>query len=323
MAKYLVTGGAGFIGSNIVERLVMAGHDVRVVDNLSTGHFDNIKEFINEIEFICGDLVDYKVAQRSVEGVDYILHQAAIPSVQLSVSDPIASNQSMVTATVNLLKAAAESGTVRRVVQAASSAAYGDHPALPKSEDLKPHPRSPYAVAKLAQEYYGKVFCDIHGLEVLSLRYFNVFGPRQDPNSYYSAVIPKFITRMMQGMNPIIYGDGQTSRDFVYVDNVVTANILAATCKWPGKSITINIGCGKRYSLNELVMKLNEILKTNLQPQYEAERSGDIKHSVADISRAKNVLGYQVGIDFYSGLLKLVNWYKKTRKPQSYKIESA
>lgn len=323
MFKYLVTGGAGFIGSNIVERLVKLRYSVRIVDNLSTGKFENIQEFLGKVEFICGDLSDYSIARRAVEGVDYVLHQAAIPSVPLSVKDPIASNDSMVTATVNLLKACVESGTVKRVVQAASSAAYGDNPILPKQEEMGPYPLSPYAVAKLTQEYYGKAFYNIYGLEVISLRYFNVFGPKQDPNSYYSAVIPKFISLMIRGERPTIFGDGLTSRDFIYIDNVIDANLLACTCPWPDNAQVINIGCGESYTLNELIEILNSILSTNILPKYEKERVGDIKHSVADISRAGEILGYNVKVDFYKGLEKLINWYKENYLADSYKIVSA
>ncbi len=310
MKKYLVTGGAGFIGSSLVEYLLASGQSVRVLDNLSTGKFENIAPFCPDIEFICGDLSDYRVALKSVAGVDYVLHQAAIPSVQRSVEDPVASNQSIVTATVCLLRACAEVGTVRRVVQAASSSAYGDTPVLPKHEDMTPNPKSPYAVAKLSQEYYGRAFYNVTGLETLSLRYFNIFGPRQDPNSIYSAVIPKFIQRMMRGEAPTIYGDGETSRDFTYIDNVVRANILACNCPWPGAAETINIGCGSRITLNQLVGVLNRILGTELEPNYGESRAGDVKHSLADISKARRILGYEPEVSAEQGLTRLVDWYR-------------
>lgn len=310
MSKYLVTGGAGFIGSSIAEKLLEAGEQVRVVDNLSTGKFENIKGFIDRIEFICGDLADYKVAEKAVDGVEYIIHQAALPSVPLSVKDPIAVNKSIVTTSVNLLKAAVDCKTVKRVVQAASAAAYGDSPELPKREDMNPDPLSPYAVAKLTQEYYGKAFYNVYGLEVISLRYFNVFGPKQDPRSFYAGVIPIFLSHMLQNKQPTIFGDGLTSRDFVYIDNVVAANLSACTCKWPGTAEVINIGCGTGITLNELVEKLNSILKTNLSPVYAEHKVGDVKHSVADISKAKELLGYEVKVGFDEGLARLVDWFK-------------
>jgi nucleoside-diphosphate-sugar epimerase len=310
MAKYLVTGGAGFIGSNLVGQLLTLGHGVRVIDNLSTGKFENLIEYNGSIEFICADLADYRAAVRAVEGVDYVLHQAAIPSVPRSIQDPLATNQSIVTATVNLLKACVEAGGVKRVVQAASSSAYGNTPTLPKREDMIPNPMSPYAVAKLTQEYYGRAFYNIHALEVLSLRYFNIFGPRQDPDSFYSAVIPKFIKLMMRGERPPIFGDGSTSRDFTYIDNVVQANLLAAVCPWPGQSETINIGCGERLSLNDLVKHLNQILGTQLSPRYGPSRQGDVRDSLADLEKARRILNYRVEIPVQEGLRRLVAWYE-------------
>ena len=311
MSKYLVTGGAGFIGSNIAEQLAERGHFVRVVDNLSTGKFENIRNFIDKIEFICGDLADYKVACRAVEGMDYILHHAAIPSVQRSVDDPVSTNASIVTATVTLFKAAVESGSVKRIVQAASSAAYGDSQGLPKREDMMPEPLSPYAAAKLAQEYYGRAFYRTYGLEVLSLRYFNVFGPRQDPGSHYSAVIPRFLSLMLQGKRPTIFGDGSASRDFIYIDNIVEANLLACECKWPGDALALNIGCGQGITIYELARKLNSIMGTDLPPVFEEPRAGDILHSVADIAKAKQILGFQVRVGFEEGLRKLVDWFRR------------
>lgn len=311
MSKFLVTGGAGFIGSNIVERLLKEGNEVRVIDNLSTGRFGNIQEFIKDIDFVCGDLTNYETVLKAVKGVDFILHQAAIPSVAFSVVDPVSSNHSMVTATVNLFKAAVEDGNVRRIVQASSSAVYGNDLILPKKEEMILEPLSPYAAAKMSQEYYGKAFYNAYGLEIVSLRYFNVFGPRQDPNSYYSAVIPKFISLMIRGERPTIYGDGLTSRDFIYVDNIVEANILASSCNWTGNTSPINIGCGKRYTLNELVQYLNRALDLNIEARFEDERIGDIKHSVSDISKAEKILGYCVKVDFFEGLVRLINKYRK------------
>ena len=310
MSKYLITGGAGFIGSNIAENLINAGHSVRVIDNLSTGKLENIQPFMDKIDFIQADLTDYSTAQKAVDGVDYIIHQAAIPSVPRSVADPMATNESIVTATVNLFKAAVDAKTVKRIVQAASSSAYGDTPTLPKKEDMIPNPLSPYAVAKLTQEYYAKAFYNVYGLEVLSLRYFNIFGPKQDPTSFYSAVIPKFITIMMQGKQPVIYGDGLTSRDFTYIDNVVDANLRACTCAWPGNAEVMNIGCGERITLNNLIESINSILGMYIEPKYEGERIGDVKHSLADITKAKSIIGYEPKVSVNEGLKKLVDWMK-------------
>jgi len=311
MSKYLVTGGAGFIGSNIVERLVKAGDSVRVIDNLSTGKLENLQEFMSKIEFINGDLSDYETAQKAVESIDYVFHHAALPSVQLSIKDPVAVNQSIVNSTVNLFKAAVDCKSVKRIVQAVSAAAYGDSPKLPKREDMFPNPISPYAVAKLTQEYYGKAFYNVYGLEVISLRYFNVFGPKQDPNSFYSGVISIFASLMIQGKQPVIFGDGLASRDFVYIDNIVDANMLACSCKWPGSSEIINIGCGGSITMKELITMLNRILNTNITPIYAEPRLGDIIHSVADITKAKNILNYTANVEIYDGLVKLMEWFKK------------
>jgi nucleoside-diphosphate-sugar epimerase len=319
MAKYLVTGGAGFIGSSIVQRLVEEGQKVRVIDNLSTGRFKNIEDIIGKIDFIYGDLSKYSMAQKAVYGIDYILHQAAIPSVPRSVEEPQVTNESTVTASINLLRAAVEAKTVKRVVQAASSAAYGNTLEIPKREDMVPNPISPYAAAKLSQEYYGKTFFYTYGIEVLSLRYFNVFGPKQIPNSPYAAVIPKFIEAMLEGISPVIYGDGTTSRDFTYIDNVVDANLLACTSKWPGSPEIINIGCGERISLNELVEMLNYILGTDIKPLYEDFRTCDVKHSLADISKAKQILGYIPKTKVYEGLCRLVEWKRAKSKLGAYK----
>jgi len=310
MKSYLVTGGAGFIGSNIVERLITEGHRVRVVDNLSTGKIENIIEFMDDIEFIKGDLSDYRIAKQAVSGMDYIIHQAAIPSVPFSIKNPVKANQSMVTATVNLFKAAVESGCVSRIVQAASAAAYGNNPELPKREDMLPEPLSPYAAAKLMQEYYAKTFYSSYGLETISLRYFNVFGPKQDPKSPYSGVISIFMSQMLQEKQPTIFGDGTTSRDFVFVEDVVKANLLALSCDWTGNSEVINIGRGKSINLNELIMLLNEILETDITPLYGPERAGDVKHSIADISKAEKLFGYSSSVNLKEGLQKLIEWYR-------------
>jgi UDP-glucose 4-epimerase len=312
MARYLVTGGAGFIGSHIVEELLKRGEKVRIIDNLSTGKIDNIKDFLSEVEFLEGDLRDINKVREAVEGVDYVLHQAAIPSVPRSIIDPISSNSANVDGTLNLLFAAKEAG-VKRVVIASSSSVYGDSQILPKSEEFTPNPISPYAVTKLVKELYARVFYQIYGLETVSLRYFNVFGPRQDPTSQYAAVIPRFITKMLKGESPVIFGDGEQSRDFTYVKNVVEANILASISDKVGHGEVINIACGESITLNQLVNRINEILGTNIRPIYTEPRPGDVRHSLASINRAKELLGYTVKVSFLDGLKETINWYKNNR----------
>jgi UDP-glucose 4-epimerase len=306
MSSYLVTGGAGFIGSYIVETLVERGESVRVLDNLSTGRLENIVPFLDRVEFVEGDLRDEEVVRRAVDGVDYVLHQGAIPSVNRSVQDPIPTETANVVGTLNLLLAARDAG-VRRVVYASSSSVYGDSPTLPKVETMPPRPKSPYAVSKIAMEYHCRVFTELHGLETVGLRYFNVFGPRQDPTSEYAAVIPKFITAMLRGEHPTIYGDGTQSRDFTYVSNVVAANLLATTA--PGMAGRVfNAALGARYTLLELVDTLNEILGTQIQPIFGPARPGDVKHSQADINLIREC-GYQAQVDFRTGLGKTVDRY--------------
>lgn len=299
--KILVTGGAGFIGSHLVEELLKIGSKVRVVDNLSTGKFRNIESHIDEIEFILGDLSEYETAEQSVKDVEYILHQAAVPSVPRSVKDPLRTNRSIVTSTVNLFEAARKE-KVKRIVQASSSSVYGNSPTLPKKEDMCPNPLSPYAVAKYTQETYGRVFSSIYGMSVVSLRYFNVFGPRQDPNSEYSAVIPKFVKLMMKDKKPTIYGDGETTRDFTYIKNVVSANLKSLISRKKVSGESFNIACGERISLNELVWEINRIMKKDIKPEYGPERVGDVKHSLADIEKAKDLIDYEVLFNFKSGL---------------------
>lgn len=309
MAKYLVTGGCGFIGSNIAEYLVAQGHEVRILDNLTTGKRENIAAFAQHVEFIEGSLLDKAVVEKAVRGVDYVLHQAALPSVPRSIEDPETSNRVNVEGTVILLRACTQAG-VKRVVYAASSSAYGDQPTLVKSENLLPRPKSPYAVSKLAGEYYMQAFSACYGLETVSLRYFNVFGPRQDPTSQYSAVIPKFITAMLRGHRPIIYGDGTQTRDFTFVLNNVLANIAAAEA--PGVSGRVfNIACGTSYSLLDLVSEINAILGTSIEPEFAPPRAGDVRHSLADISSAQEALGYKVVVDFREGLRRTIEWYKQ------------
>ena len=274
---YLITGGAGFIGSNIAEKLVSSGQRVRVVDNLLTGKLENMETFIDKIEFINADIRSLDTMIKIMNNVDYVIHQAALPSVPKSVEIPIESNEHNTNGTLNVLFAAKEND-VKRVIYAASSAAYGEIPESPKVETMRPMPLSPYAVNKLAGEYYCSVFTHVYGLETVALRYFNVFGPRQDPTSFYSAVIPKFITALLRNEQPTIFGDGEQSRDFTYIDNVVHANLLA--CKAPDiAGEMFNIACGESITLNQLLDSLKEILAKDIQPTYEDERAGDVKHS--------------------------------------------
>ena len=310
MTLYLVTGGAGFIGSHIVEELIRRRERVRVLDNFSTGRRENLAPFLEHIELIEGDLRDLPTVRRAVEGVDYVLHQGAIPSVPRSVADPLASNSANVTGTLHLLVAARDAG-VRRVIYAASSSAYGDSPTLPKQEDMPTAPKSPYAVSKLAGEHYCRAFTEVYGLETVSLRYFNVFGPRQDPTSQYAAVVPLFITAMLQGEPPTVHGDGLQSRDFTYVSNVVHANLLAATA--PGVAGRLfNIACGQRYTLLNLIAILDEIVDAHVTPIHTDPRPGDVRHSLADVAAAQEALGYRAEVDFNEGLRRTVAWYRQT-----------
>lgn len=305
MSTYLVTGGAGFIGSHIVEALVERGDSVRVLDNLSTGFAENVP---SGAELIEGSVVDADMVARAVQGVDCIFHQAALASVPRSVERPLDTNDACVTGTVTLLDQARRAG-VRRVVYAASSSAYGDQPFSSKREVDLPSPLSPYAVAKLAAEYYCHAFWHTYGLETVCIRYFNVFGPRQDPNSPYSAVIPLFITAMLNGQRPKVYGDGEQSRDFTFVKNVVHGNLLAAEAKdVAGK--TINVANGRTTSLLSLIRQLNEHLGTQLEPDFQPARVGDVKHSLADISRAHELLGYEPPVSFEAGLKQSIEYYK-------------
>ncbi|MGQ9608953.1 MAG: SDR family oxidoreductase [bacterium] len=310
MAKYLVTGGAGFIGSHIVEELLKRNESVRVLDNLSTGKRQNISKFIDQenFEFIEGDLRSYHIVQEAVRGVDYVLHQGALPSVPRSVKDPITTNDVNVNGTLNILDASVNAG-VKRVIFASSSSIYGNSQELPKDEDMKPSPESPYALTKYTGERYCQIFTKLHGLETVCLRYFNVFGLRQDPDSQYSAVIPRFIKLIKSGKNPVIYGDGEASRDFTFVSNVVIANLLACTSdKAVGK--VYNIACGESITINELVQKLAELLGKDVKPIYASPRAGEVKHSYASIERAKQDLGYNVAVCFNDGLAMLVEGWQ-------------
>ncbi|NOX36394.1 MAG: SDR family oxidoreductase [Calditrichaeota bacterium] len=306
--RYLVTGGAGFVGSNLVEELLNRGHQVRVLDNFSTGFRENLTEFADRIELIEGDLRSYHIVREAVDGVDFILHQGALPSVPRSIQDPVTSNEVNVGGTLNILHAAVDA-KVKRVVFASSSSIYGDSPTLPKQEDMAPNPLSPYAVSKLAGEKYCQVFSRIYGLHTVALRYFNVFGPRQNPNSQYSAVIPKFIKAILNDEPPVIYGDGEQSRDFTFVKNVVEANILATEVDCP-PGIVMNCAAHQRITLNELVRTINQILGKNIQPIYTDPRPGDIKHSFADITRIQETLGYEPFILFEDGLRMTIDWYR-------------
>src|SRR5580704_17461058 len=308
MALYLVTGVAGFIGSSIARALLKSGEKVRGVDNLSTGNLENIAEIGDRIDFREADIADLDAMRRACDGVDFVFHEAAIPSVPKSVVDPLGSNRANIDGTVNLLVAARDA-KIKRVVYAASSSAYGDTPTLPKQECMKPDPISPYAVAKLASEHYMISFYRCYGLETVSLRYFNVFGPRQDPSSPYSGVLAKFITLMLRGEQPTIYGDGEQSRDFTYIDNVVDANLIA--CKAPGAAGQVfNIATGRRVTLKETFHALQGLTSYKGEPKYEAEREGDIKHSLADISKAQSGLAFTPTVDFEEGLQSTVGWYR-------------
>jgi UDP-glucose 4-epimerase len=312
MAKFLVTGGAGFIGSNIVETLLKRKHKVRVLDNFSTGKTENLSGLLSKIELVKGDIRNKKAVAKAVKGVDFVLHQAALPSVARSVSDPFTSNEVNVEGTLNVLLAARDA-KVKRVVFAASSSAYGDTPTLPKVETMPAIPLSPYATAKLTGENYCRNFYRVYGLETVCLRYFNVFGPKQDPTSFYSAVIPKFIGGLLRGDPLMVFGDGEQSRDFTYIDNVVSANILACTAPKAAGEV-FNIACGKRYNLNLLARTIAEILNRDLEIEYTQPRPGDVKHSLADINKAKKILKYKVLVDFKEGLKKTAKWFQKEEK---------
>ncbi len=311
VALFLITGVAGFIGSSLARGLVERTHEVRGIDNLATGKDGNLADLKGQLDFRQASLLDANALADACRGVDYVLHQAAIPSVPRSVADPVASNQANVDGTVNLLVAARDA-KVKRVVYAASSSAYGETPTLPKREDMTPSPISPYAVAKLAGEMYMTSFYRCYGLETVSLRYFNVFGPHQDANSQYSAVLARFITSMLRGEAPTIYGDGGQSRDFTYIENVVQANLLAATVPADGVAGRVfNTATGQRSTLNQTFQILKKLTGYSGDVRYEPPRTGDVKHSLADISAAQKHLGYRVVVDFEEGLRRTVDWYRK------------
>jgi len=314
MRSFLVTGGAGFIGSHIVEALVARGDRVRVLDNFSTGRRDNLKAIGDAVEIIEGDVADAEKVARAVAGVDCVFHQAALASVPRSIERPLDTHAACVTGTLVLLDAARHAG-VRRIVYAASSSAYGDQPSSSKRETDLPSPLSPYAAAKLAGELYCEAFYHSYGLETVAIRYFNVFGPRQDPDSPYSAVIPLFIMAMLAGRQPVVYGDGQQSRDFTYVANVVQANLLAADAEGVAGEM-FNIANGRSTTLLELIVELNRLLGTNVVPNHAPPRIGDVRDSLADISKARRLLGYEPQIDFRTGLERSIGYYRRisTRK---------
>ena len=309
MASYLVTGGAGFIGSHLAEELLRRGHRVRVVDNLLTGRLANL-ECIPAAEFMAGDLAEPAVAEKAAAGMDYVLHQAAIPSVPRSVDDPAASNRANITATLNVLVAARDAG-VKRLVYAGSSSAYGDTAHLPKREDMPAQPLSPYALQKLVGEQYCRLFTQLYGFPTVTTRYFNVFGPRQDPGSPYSGVISLFATALLVGRAPIVHGNGEQTRDFTYVANVVDGVLRA--CEAPNVAgEVINIATGRRTSLNELLRVLNGLVNANVRPIFKETRVGDVRDSQADISKARALLGYEPAVSFEEGLRRTLDWCRAT-----------
>lgn len=322
--RVAVTGGAGFIGSNLSRELVARGYEVTIIDNLSTGKLRNIKDIRRQVNFIRGDIRDIKTLQQAFRGLDFVLHQAALPSVPRSINDPAGSHDVNVNGTFNVLLAAGQQ-KVRKVVLASSSSIYGNRKNFGtvkiknKREAMKPMPLSPYAVNKLIGEEYAKVFAHIFQVPTVCLRYFNVFGPYQDPHSEYSAVIPKFIKLLIADQRPLIHGNGLQSRDFTYIDNVVRANILAMTSDSVGHGETMNIACGASITLRQLVAGINRIIKKNIDPKFGPRRAGDVKHSSADIRKAKRLIGYTPHIDFDDGLRRTIAWYQD----QFHNIESA
>jgi nucleoside-diphosphate-sugar epimerase len=319
--RYVVTGGAGFIGSNIVDELVRRGESVVVVDDLSAGKEDNLTESRNKISFIKGSINDIEAVRRSMHEADYVVHLAARTSVPRSVKDPLETNRVNIEGTLNVLLAARDA-KVKRVVLAASSSAYGETPTLPKIESMQPEPISPYGVTKYACELYAQMFGRVYGLQNVSLRYFNVFGPRQDPGSPYSGVLSKFCAAFLEGTEPVVYGDGEQTRDFTYIDNVVQATLLA--CEAPAASgRVLNVGTGERTSLNQTLELLREISGSKLEAKYEAAREGDIRDSQADITLGRELLGYHPTVDFPEGLRRTFAWYQESQAKALAKQKSA
>jgi len=305
----LVTGGAGFIGSNLAKRLIELGYNVRIIDNLATGKRENIASIAGEVDFIEGDITDLETLIKSMEGIDFVFHEAALPSVPRSIADPITSNDANIRGTLNVLIAARDKGA-KRVVYASSSSVYGDAPELPKVEIMPSNPLSPYALTKYAGEKYCQLFYSLYGLETVCLRYFNVFGPHQDPSSQYAAVIPKFITAMLKGEPITIFGDGEQTRDFTYIDNVVDANILAAFSE-RGIGEVFNIACSNRISIKGLAVFLRETIGTASEIREVEPRRGEVRDSLAGITKATNELGYEPKIDVYEGLRNCIEWYRE------------
>jgi UDP-N-acetylglucosamine/UDP-N-acetyl-alpha-D-glucosaminouronate 4-epimerase len=305
----VITGGAGFIGSNLARRFFEMGYEVRIIDNFSTGKRENLESIGQPVQLLEGDINDEKVIERALTGAAYVLHEAALPSVPRSIKNPIATNRVNVDGTLSLLSMAKAKG-VRRLVFAASSSAYGDTAVLPKTESMNPNPKSPYAVSKYAGELYCRVFSTVFGLETICLRYFNVFGPRQDPNSEYAAVIPRFINSLLNNEAPEIFGDGEQTRDFCYVENVIHANVLAVQARMTRGEV-VNIACGERISLNQLVNELNKAIGKDISPRYLSDRQGDVKHSLADLREAKRILGYEPVVKVREGLAATVDWFMK------------
>jgi UDP-N-acetylglucosamine 4-epimerase len=310
---YLVTGGAGFIGSNLVEALVKKQERVRILDNLSTGKKANLQPFLEKVEWVEGDIRDSKTCQKAVEGIEVVLHQAALPSVPRSVADPVLANEVNVSGTLNILCAARDAG-VRRFVYAASSSAYGDSATLPKIETMPAKPLSPYAIGKLTGEYYCQVFSTLYGLSTVSLRYFNIYGPRQDPNSEYAAVVPKMISALIQNKHGTIYGDGSQSRDFTYIDDCVQAVLAASVAPAEVSGEVINVSYGANVTINELYQKIADLLGKTITPVYEKSRAGDVRHSLADIGKARQLLGYNPEYSISRGLEKTIAWWKTVRE---------
>lgn len=309
--RFLITGGAGFIGSNIARKLLEDGHTVRILDNFSSGRRENIEEILGDIELIDGDIRDFWTVITAVKDIDYVLHQAALPSVPRSVANPLTSNEVNINGTLNLLEASRHAG-VKKLVAASSSSIYGETPELPKRETMSSSPLSPYAVTKLTGEHYCRVYWQLYGLPTVSLRYFNIFGPRQSPKSEYAPVIPKFITSFLANQQPVVYGDGEQSRDFTYIDNCVHANILAAL----NEDIVgdaFNVACGGQFTLNQMLHQLRQILGVDIPARYEAPRAGDIKHSFAAIDKLQR-FGYNPSVDFQEGLRRTVDFFVEERR---------
>jgi len=310
MSKYLVTGGAGFIGSHLARHLAAKGHEVTILDNLSTGRRENMADFAENVRFVEGSITDLETVRECCQGADCVFHQAALPSVPRSVADPLMSDEHNIGGTLRVFWGAHLEG-VRRVVYAASSSIYGDTVELPKHEGMQPKPMSPYAVNKRVSELYGSVFNDLYKLSTIGLRYFNVFGPRQDPNSQYAAVVPKFITAFLKGEAPIIHGDGGQSRDFTYIQNVVEANVAACNADNEAGGRSYNIALGGRISVEELCLRIRELLAVSIEPIYEETRAGDVRHSQASVELAKKYLGYEGSVDLAEGLKRTVDWYRE------------